>query len=75
MFFKNEDGTYKGGALRVYHGDVEEYWTHITPEFCNLLDICKIYWKSKFFTESLHARIKPELLFHLSCKISSITNL
>ena len=25
MFFKNDDNSYKGGALRVYHGDVEEY--------------------------------------------------
>lgn len=48
VFFKNEDDTYKGGALRVYRGDVEEYWTHITPEFCNLLDLYKVYWKSKF---------------------------
>ena len=48
VFFKNEDDTYKGGALRIYHGDVEEYWTHITPEFCKLLDLYKVYWKSKF---------------------------
>jgi integrase len=48
VFFKNQNGSYKGGALRVYHGDVEEYWTHITPEFCNVLDIYKEYWKSKF---------------------------
>ena len=48
VFFKNEDGTYKGGALRIYHGDAEEYWTHITPEFCKLLDLYKVYWKSKF---------------------------
>jgi integrase len=53
VFFKNEDGTYKGGALRVYHGDAEEYWTHITPEFCNLLDMYKVYWKSKFFADPL----------------------
>ena len=53
VFFRNEDGTYKGGALRVYQGDVEEYWTHITPEFCNLLDLYKVYWKSKFFAEPL----------------------
>ena len=32
----------------MYRGDVEEYWTHITPEFCNLLDLYKEYWKSKF---------------------------
>ena len=52
-FFKNEDGSYKGGALRVYHGDAEEYWTHITPEFCKLLDLYKVYWKSKFMAEPL----------------------
>lgn len=53
VFFRNDDGTYKGGALRIYHGDVEEYWTHITPEFCNLLDLYKVYWKSKFFADPL----------------------
>jgi len=53
VFFRNKDGSYKGGALRVYHGDAEEYWTHITPEFCNLLDLYKVYWKSKFFSEPL----------------------
>jgi hypothetical protein len=53
VFLKNENGTYKGGALRVYHGDVEEYWTHITPEFCNILDMYKVYWKSKFFADPL----------------------
>lgn len=46
VFFRNDDGTYKGDALRVYHGDAEEYWTHITPEFCNLSNIYKIYRKS-----------------------------
>ncbi|MGY5144393.1 MAG: tyrosine-type recombinase/integrase [Candidatus Nitrosopumilus sp. bin_32a] len=53
VFFKNEDNTYKGGALRIYHGDAEEYWTHITPEFCKLLDLYKVYWKSKFFADPL----------------------
>ncbi len=53
VFFRNDDGSYKGGALRVYHGDAEEYWTHITPEFCNLLDLYKVYWKSKFLVEPL----------------------
>jgi len=53
VFFKNEDNTYKGGALRIYHGDAEEYWTHITPEFCNLLDLYKVYWRSKFMADPL----------------------
>ncbi len=53
VFFKNDDGTYKGGALRIYHGDAEEYWTHITPEFCKLLDLYKVYWKSKFMADPL----------------------
>jgi len=57
IFFKNNNGTYKGGALRVYHDDVEEYWTHITPEWCKVLDIYKIYWKSKF--GSLPTTIRP----------------
>lgn len=53
VFFKNEDNTYKGGGLRIYHGDAEEYWTHITPEFCNLLDLYKVYWRSKFMADPL----------------------
>ena len=36
IFFQNEeDGQYKGAALRVYRGDPEEYWTFVTPETCN----------------------------------------
>ncbi len=51
-------------ALRVYHGDVEEYWTHITPEFCNLLDLYKVYWKSKFFVSPMRC--------HISCSNSMV---
>ncbi|MCY4490171.1 MAG: hypothetical protein OXC46_01760 [Thaumarchaeota archaeon] len=50
-FFRNDDGTYKGGALRVYRGDSEEYWTYVTPEFCNLLDLYREYWRNKFMKE------------------------
>jgi len=53
VFFKNDDGTYKDGTHAMHHGDVEEYWTHITPEFCNMLDLYKVYWKSKFFAEPI----------------------
>jgi len=48
VFFKNKDESYKGGALRIYHRDVGEYWTHTTPEVCCLLDIYKEYWINKF---------------------------
>ena len=47
IFFKNDDGTFKGGALLVYRGDPESYWTHITPEACNLLNEYKELWKSQ----------------------------
>ena len=51
ILFVNDDRSYKGGALRVYRGDSEEYWTHITPEFCNLLDLYRAYWKNRFLRE------------------------
>ncbi|MCJ8306293.1 MAG: site-specific integrase [Nitrosopumilus sp.] len=47
IFFKNDDDTFKGGALLVYHGDPESYWTHITPEACNLLQEYRELWKSQ----------------------------
>ena len=49
--FRNDDSTYKGGALRVYRGDSEEYWTHVTPEFCNILDLYRAYWRNKFMRD------------------------
>ena len=48
IFFYNDDGTLKGGALRVYHGDDEEYWTHFTPEAGKYLQLYKESWKSRF---------------------------
>jgi len=50
VFFYNEDGFLKGGAIRVYSGDPEEYWTHFTPEAGNWLLLYKEEWKSRFFT-------------------------
>jgi len=44
--FKNEDGTYKGGALLIYANDTEQYWTHITPEACKYLEMYREKWKS-----------------------------
>ena len=32
VFFKNKDETFRGMAVRIYHGDPEEYWTFGTPE-------------------------------------------
>lgn len=48
VFFYNEDGSLKGGALRVYHGDDEEYWTHFTPEAQKYLLLYRESWKSRF---------------------------
>ncbi|AFS81141.1 integrase family protein [Candidatus Nitrosopumilus koreensis AR1] len=48
LFFYNDDNSLKGGALRVYHGDNEEYWTHFTPEAGKYLQLYKEYWKSRF---------------------------
>jgi len=44
--FKNQDGTYKGGALLVYGNDEESYWTHITPEACKFIEMYREKWKS-----------------------------
>jgi hypothetical protein len=44
--FKNQDGTYKGGALLIYGNDEESYWTHITPEACKFLEMYREKWKS-----------------------------
>jgi len=46
VFFKNSDGTYKGAALQIYQNDPESYWTFITPETCNALEIYREKWKS-----------------------------
>lgn len=49
VFFKDTDSSLiKGGALRVYHGDPEEYWTHLTPEACNYLLLYKERWLQKW---------------------------
>jgi len=48
LFFYNDDNSLKGGAVRVYHGDDEEYWTHFTPEAGKYLLLYKESWKSRF---------------------------
>ncbi len=45
IFFKNDDGTYKGAALLIYRGDPESYFTFITPETCKILEIYRERWK------------------------------
>ena len=45
-FFKNSDGSYKGAALLIYRGDPESYWTFITPEACNALELYMESWKA-----------------------------
>lgn len=49
VYFYNKDGSFKGGALRVYRGDIEEYWCFITPEACRYLMLYREEWKSRFF--------------------------
>lgn len=44
--FKNDDGSYKGGALLIYANDEESYWTHIIPEACKYLEMYRKKWKS-----------------------------
>jgi len=47
IFFKNDDGTFRGAALLVYRGDPESYWTFITPEACVMLSHYREKWKSE----------------------------
>jgi len=44
VIFKNKDSKIQGGALRIYHGDPEEYWTHLTPEACNFIELYRLSW-------------------------------
>lgn len=46
VFFKNDDGSFKGAALLVYRGDPESNWTFITPEACEYLSLYKEKWKA-----------------------------
>jgi hypothetical protein len=46
VFFRNSNGSFKGAALLVYRDDPEQYWTFITPEACNALDVYREKWKS-----------------------------
>jgi hypothetical protein len=46
VFFRNKGNTFRGAALRVYKNDPEQYWTFITPEACNMLEIYREKWKS-----------------------------
>lgn len=48
VIFFEDDGSYKGAALRVYRGDPEEYWTFITPEACDALSLYREEWRSRF---------------------------
>ena len=45
--FQNKDGSYKGGALLVYRGDPENYWTFVTPEACKTLETYREKWNSE----------------------------
>jgi hypothetical protein len=46
IFFKNDDGSYKGASLLIYRGDPESYFTFITPEACKALDLYREKWKA-----------------------------
>lgn len=46
-FIRYSDGSFKGGALLVYRGDPEQYYTHFTPEAAKYLEEYRQYWKSK----------------------------
>ena len=46
IFFKNDDGIYRGAALLIYRGDPESYFTFITPEACKALEIYRENWKA-----------------------------
>ena len=46
IFFKNNDGSFKGAALLIYRGDPESYWTFVTPETCQALEIYRESWKA-----------------------------
>ncbi len=70
VIFYYEDGSLKGGALRVYHGDIEEYWTHITPEACRYLLLYKEEWKSRFLN---YPKEKDPLL--VAVKLTKLTRL
>ena len=48
VIFRNDDGTIKGMAVRVYAEDAEEYWTHGTPEAAKMLLLYKESWKARF---------------------------
>jgi len=45
IFFKDGD-SYKGASLLIYSGDPESYWTFITPEACNTLELYRESWKA-----------------------------
>ena len=48
IFFKNDDGSFKGASLLIYRGDPESYFTFITPEACNALILYREKWKADF---------------------------
>jgi len=48
IFFKYDDGTFKGASLLIYRGDPESYFTFITPEACDALDLYREKWKADF---------------------------
>ena len=48
VIFRNDNNVITGGAVRVYHGDPEEYWTHLTPEACHYIELYKKSWNELY---------------------------
>ncbi len=55
IFFRDEEEQFKGGALLVYCGDPESYWTFITPEACEYLWQYREKWRN-----DLHSYPEPD---------------
>ncbi len=47
IFFKNDDGSFKGASLLIYRGDPESYFTFITPEACEALILYRENWNAE----------------------------
>ena len=51
IFFTTDSKNVKGASLKVYGGDIETYWSFITPEACEAIPRYKESWKQKFLKD------------------------
>ena len=51
IFFTTDSKNFKGASLRVCGGDIETYWSFITPEACEAIQRYKESWRKKFFKD------------------------